>query len=666
MDILFDGFYPQVANEVITSVLFKATVLLSGAWLLTLLLRRASAAFRYVIWSLALCGLLVMPVISALLTSWKMDLRVAVPEIPLVETPLASPLPLPTYAPPPASLGVDDIRHAPSDAQTFLRTDALVEAPHEILSSPKMPRAAARSPWQIALVWVLRLWLLGASILLIRLLVDVVHVAWITRRARILPEGPHLPVLAGLKTRLPLRRPVRILYSHQISMPLMWGLWRPVIILPEEAHSWSQERLRLVLIHELAHVKRCDYLSHLVAQIVWSLYWLNPLAWVATRRVSLEQERACDDLVLKTGMKASTYAEHLLDLSRALQRHGSLVTTMAMAKRSTLKERIRAILNRKLDRRAPTVRAGFGSALVITGLLIPVSALHLQRGGKQEIKPEVQRMIAALEDADPEVRQRAAWSLGEQEAPQAVEDLIERLQDRDPGVRGMVAWSLGEIKDRRALQPLIAGLPDKDQYVKEMVIRALGELEDERAVDALIATLEEASPELRAATAWALGEIKGSRALEALAQMVRTDPDVHARKAAAEALRPYRSPRTLLTFVTALHDESPKIRTTAILALADLGDRRAIPPLIAVLQGDPHAEVRMLAAVALGHLDDPLALSGLLAGLNDPEPIVREKSAHALGTINDARAVDALMLVLRDPHPSVRAMAIWALDEISL
>ena len=671
MDLYTDGIYAPFALEVITDVLLKATILLSAAWLATVLLRRASAAIRYGIWSLVLSGLLVMPLISVVLPAWKMNVPAPMLDasVPAASLPALEAFPASVPAPPMASSSPDAVEVNPVDAgEKPLLADSPTALPsgvsaHGLASAAS--DAVAVSPWRSWIAWGLVVWFVGALVLLVRLLVDILYVASITRQARRIPGGPHEPVLKRLTPAMQLRRPVRIRYSSRVSTPMMWGLWWPVVILPETAHTWSQERFRLVLLHELAHVKRWDYLTHLVTQLVWSFYWLNPLVWVAAHRVSLEQERACDDLVLKAGTKASTYAEHLLDLTRSLQRHGGLASTMAMARGSTLKERIRAILNKHLDRRALTPRAGVVSTLVVAGVLVPLAAVHLEKEHSRDDSEQVHQALEALEDPSAKVRQRAAWALGDLESPRAVETLIHHLDDHDPDVRSMAAWALGEIKDRRAVEPLIRMLVDVDPYVKEMGVRALGELEDHRAVKALAAVLDEDDAGLRAAAAWALGEISGAAAVDALAAVLHADPDVRTRKAAAEALRDSGSTQAILALIAAMGDESPVIRTTVVRALAAIGDRRAIVPLGAALRTDNNAEVRMLAAVALGTFADPLALGGLLVGLDDTHPGVREKSAWALGKIRDPRAVDALMRHLRDADPAVRAMAVWALDEIS-
>ena len=96
-------------------------------------------------------------------------------------------------------------------------------------------------------------------------------------------------------------------------MPMTWGL-------PHTAHpppygsrpAGLPEQRTAVLLHELAHIRRRDCAAQLLAQLACAGYWFNPLVWLAWRRMQVERERACDDLVLGTGACASSYAQHLL------------------------------------------------------------------------------------------------------------------------------------------------------------------------------------------------------------------------------------------------------------------------------------------------------------------------------------------------------------------
>ena len=158
-------------------------------------------------------------------------------------------------------------------------------------------------------------------------------------------------------------------------MPMACGLLRPTVVLPAEADAWPDERVRVVLLHELAHVRRRDCLTQAVADAACALFWFNPLAWMAVRELRRERERACDDMVLAAGTRGPDYAAHLLDIARAM-RGASLDSVfssgVAMAHRSELEGRLMAILDDARPRRALTAR---GLALASTFSMVLVAPL---------------------------------------------------------------------------------------------------------------------------------------------------------------------------------------------------------------------------------------------------------------------------------------------------
>src|SRR5690606_38271828 len=103
-------------------------------------------------------------------------------------------------------------------------------------------------------------------------------------------------------------KPVRLLRTPEQIVPMAAGLFRPVVIVPVDAEGWTDAQRDAVLLHELAHIKRRDCLVHFVAQVAGALHWINPLVWVAAAQMQAERERACDDLVLNAGARASDYA----------------------------------------------------------------------------------------------------------------------------------------------------------------------------------------------------------------------------------------------------------------------------------------------------------------------------------------------------------------------
>ena len=133
------------------------------------------------------------------------------------------------------------------------------------------------------------------------------------------------------------------LRRREVRKPQVAGFLRPVILLPTSADEWSPTDREAALVHELSHIKRADRRTQALAQLVCSLYWFNPLSWIAARALARERERACDDEVLKAGVRPSAYASLLLDLAKG--RHTwTPAAALGMARPSTIEGRLLAIL----------------------------------------------------------------------------------------------------------------------------------------------------------------------------------------------------------------------------------------------------------------------------------------------------------------------------------
>ena len=180
-------------------------------------------------------------------------------------------------------------------------------------------------------------------------------------------------------------------------IPMTCGILRPMILLPAEAEEWAEERRSVVLLHELAHIKRADCLTQAAARLVRAVYWFNPLAWLAGRMLRIERERACDDRVLAAGHKASAYASHLLEIVSTLQsvRCPSLAA-VAMARRSQFEGRMLAILDPRRSRRRLTRLGLAAAALLVVGVVLPLSMLRATAANKAE---KSEKPAAAVTDS---------------------------------------------------------------------------------------------------------------------------------------------------------------------------------------------------------------------------------------------------------------------------
>ena len=227
--------------------------------------------------------------------------------------------------------------------------------------------------------WLIGVWALGVALVMARLIASRLAVVRLTR-SRVPGRKPWLGLARRLARLMRVPRRLRFMRSDSISMPIACGVFRPTVVLPVEADDWHDGRIRAVLLHELAHVRRRDCLTQLVVDAAVAMLWFHPLAWMARRAVRRERERACDDLVLVAGTDAPEYATHLLDVARAAQGQPSRLVMsggVAMAHASELEGRLMAILDTARARHALTARSLATVTLVTFAVVAPMSALDL-------------------------------------------------------------------------------------------------------------------------------------------------------------------------------------------------------------------------------------------------------------------------------------------------
>ncbi len=408
------------SNAFLIGVAAKSTVILAAAWILALVLRKRSAASRHLVWTAALAAILLLPFFSAAMP----PLRVPLP---------SSTLPL---APDFRAAAMEPIGAAPSRP-----------APAAILP----PRTANWRPnWRL---WLMPLWAAGVLISLAQMMLGYA-IAWRVRRAgHPLPEDH----LAALAPTLDIRRAVPLVEIPSGCMPMTFGLRRSTILMPADAVSWSDDKRRMVLLHELAHVRRGDAATQLLARAALSLYWWNPLAWTAWREFLKERERAADDLVLKAGTAAPDYAGQLLEVARAMQSH-SVVAWIApsMARRSQLEGRLLAILDTGVNRSAPARSWALLAALLAIAAILPLAAVRAQDPASDAVPADVdaaiqaarsQKGFAALDSASLAATRHAKYETARKlaEASLAIRGEVAGEQSVEYGI-GLV--KLGEVEQK--------------------------------------------------------------------------------------------------------------------------------------------------------------------------------------------------------------------------
>jgi len=382
---------------VVAAALLKGAVILVLGTVCSMLARGATAASRHMIWTLTLGGALAVPVISAIVPRWTLHVGFwpfTAREVPAVITELTVPaaltsastnavLALAPRADTPrrtdASPSPDEL--APPSVATAERATTMLEVRH-VAIGPEASGAAAHvsadapRPGAAPLIpWLAAVWALGVVIALIPTVMAFARLATVSRRARPLHGGRWALLIPSALRELDVRRRVRFLELDGPVMPMTWGVFRPVVLLPADDFDSTIEQRLDVLRHELAHVRRYDCLTQLVGQLACALHWFNPFAWLAARELRVERERACDDEVLGAGAKASDYADYLLRVARSTRIVGAAALGgLAMARPSQMAGRLLAVLDDRRRRGRVSLWAGVQAGLAAGALVTGVAA----------------------------------------------------------------------------------------------------------------------------------------------------------------------------------------------------------------------------------------------------------------------------------------------------
>src|SRR5262249_25999184 len=307
------------------------------AGLLSIGLRNASAASRHAVWGLALGALLLLPVLTWAVPAW----RVAI--LPAPPAPVAENASLNTET----SAAVAD--RLPLALPGHAAIGAIVAPQFEAASAPL---AAAAPAWPFNAVQIaMMIWAAGAMLVLARLLLGTLRMRRITRNAERLIDYQWSMLTNRMRGQLDIRDHVAIYVSSEVAMPMTWGILIPVIVLPLESSAWSGEWRRVVLLHELAHIKRRDCRTQMLAHLACALHWFNPLVWFAARQLRIERELACDDCVLEVGTWASDYANYLVKIAQTFEAVEPVTPVAVGMAWSPFGKRVRGVLEAQLNRR---------------------------------------------------------------------------------------------------------------------------------------------------------------------------------------------------------------------------------------------------------------------------------------------------------------------------
>jgi hypothetical protein len=507
----------------------------------------------------------------------------------------------------------------------------------------------------------------------------------IVKTGRVLDERAWTAPLCEIADRLDLDSVPRLLSSPLIEMPFACGVVDPTIVLPASADQWNDSRRRAVLFHELAHVKRRDLVGHTLGRIACALYWFHPLVWTAARRLRAESERACDDLVLSCGARASDYADHLLDIVISVRHQGAPATAMPMARRRELEGRVLAILDPAVARIGPgrvksaTLLAGVGALALSVGAMAPAApsvergassvergALSVERGALSvERRAQSHGDAGAESSKKNESRASAVASREAAPAPSPAPAASPQASpsptpapSSEPLTLGEAVGRIGAVAVREAAQALRKG-------IHSVNLKNGGQGVDSAKVALLLKVLRsDPNAEVRRMAAWGLNDAGDMpTVVDALAEAVRSDEDEEVREMAAWALSDSRREIAHRALLAALRrDESDKVRETAAWALGNAGVRDDREALEAALTADASDEVRETAAWALGNSPRRPAARALVVALGDRSAEVREMAAWALAETEDEDTAPAVSAAfMRETNGEVKMAELRAL-----
>lgn|GEM_PF-4877646 len=198
-------------------------------------------------------------------------------------------------------------------------------------------------------VIILSIWFFVFLILFLKIIFNKILLHKLLIKSIKIKDDFILNVFDKLIIKLNIKRKIKLLYTSFYSVPITFKLFNPVIILPFDYKLWDQKRVEIVLLHELQHIKRLDYLSLNISALISSIFWFIPFIWNVFKLQKIEQENACDYNVVKNGIKASFYAEELVNLSRSCKNRLLFAgMSFSFIKKSVLEKRIMNILNFKM------------------------------------------------------------------------------------------------------------------------------------------------------------------------------------------------------------------------------------------------------------------------------------------------------------------------------
>ncbi|HJS24249.1 MAG TPA: M56 family metallopeptidase [Pyrinomonadaceae bacterium] len=585
-----------------------------GAWLL----KNGPARYRHALWIVGLTACLVVPLLTAtrFVPVWVSSFQIAAPSTPVTNV-------------------VANVR------SEDLNVD------HIVSSRRKTVTTSSSSVLILSLVYALLI--CGRGIRLARF--------WqrkekLRKSASSTSIGPEVEVVAHRCSNLLNVKHVPVTSSTEARVPYTIGTLHPLIVLPQAFSGADEAGLLSVIGHEMAHVKRRDFLTNLLCELVALPIWFHPLTFLIKRQIDRTRELACDELVTKRVLAPKVYARSLLWAAHVSRQYSSQAFMLSIFDGKILEERIvRLMQNNRRVGGGPARVMMFAllAVLCASALSLSMFSLELQTQARAAVRQTIQTLNLPAAVQDPvtptpaasqphreaqlnapaaEDRAMSACNAGREGNVDAIPSLVAMLGD-DSKTQLITCWDSGRWSP--ALQTFKHPSPGEQAA---LALASMGR----KTLGPLSQQLDSSNAIVRRNAAWAIGELTNMRPGErggAVPQLITLlgDSDEWVRMAAARALGELRDERALTQLVATLADDNWRVRQVVVWALSEMKDDRAVTALCSVLLSDARVEVRRGAAEALGEIASGAAIPSLKQALNDADSSVSAKAAWAISEI---------------------------------
>jgi beta-lactamase regulating signal transducer with metallopeptidase domain len=321
----------------------------------------------------------------------------------------------------------DELPEPPAEDRATLPADVPVHSESRQAETPLAGIAKHVRPWLPVCVGG---WLIGMAVTALRLVAGAFNVCRLRRSGRTMVSEDVQALLAATAKRLGVRRAVEIATSSLVNGPIVIGWLKPLILLPVTSLTGlTTEQLEAVLAHELAHIRRFDFLVNLLQTIVETVFFYHPAVWWVSRRMRIHREDCCDDQAVSVVATRVAYASALLKLYEL--QGGARVPDSGMVLSATggsLKKRIHRVLGLDCGSQSAPV---WWCSLTIVGAIVLVAGCGLladdAQAKREQEQQEREEILAKAKGMSPPVPNEKTGLLPSANTPEEREQVLQQL-----------------------------------------------------------------------------------------------------------------------------------------------------------------------------------------------------------------------------------------------